>query len=161
MSKKQNTKHYDRQMAAQKAQMDHQRCRLFVIHYIKTLDSYASAKFAGYEEPQIAGEALLREPYVQNEISRLLDDLDDKAIMTRNEIMFRLKYEAHNMEAQNQSARITALDKIAKISGIMEEEGAKTINNVHVMVVPPMGSADEWGENAEGQQSELKQDVRT
>lgn len=136
------------------------RRRMFCAHYIKTTNATASATFAGFKSPRQKGNQLLNEPYVQNLIQKLLNEIEDDAIMTQNEILFQLKNEALDKESANQGARISALAQIAKIRGLMQEKQEVTVQTSGVMLVPVMGSVDEWDSMAAKSQEELKSSVR-
>lgn len=135
--------------------------RVFAIHYVKTMNATSAAEFAGFASPHQKGYKMLREPYVQELISDLLKELEKDAIMTQNEVLFRFKYEAMNLEAGNQSARVAALGHIAKIHGMLiDKQETKVDTNGGVMVVPAMPGADDWGAMAAKSQAELKKDVK-
>lgn len=133
----------------------------FAAHYIKTTNASAAATFAGFSSPGVKGAKLLKEPYVQNLIQNLLNALDQDAIMSQNEILFRFKEEACNVESGNAGTRVSALAHIAKIRGMMiERTETKLTSEGGVMVVPMVASAEEWGEHAAKSQAELKKSAR-
>lgn len=136
------------------------RRRLFCAHYVKSLNASSSAEFAGFSSPAAKGNKLLKEPYVQDQLNKLLNELDHDAIMSTNEILFKLKEEAFNSAAANQGARISALAHIAKIRGMMiEKSEVKTVTQC-VMVVPALQSPDDWSATAAVSQARLKETVR-
>ena len=135
------------------------RRRKFVAHYIKTTNVSASAEFAGFKSPASQGRQLLNEPYVQNLIQEALHAMEVDAIISQQEIMFRFKEEANNQDAGNQAARIAALAHMAKIRGMLIEKQELTVSS-GVMVVPMVGSPDEWELLAEKAQEKLKSKVK-
>lgn len=133
----------------------------FAAHYIKTTSASAAAQFAGFSSPAIKGSKLLKEPYVQNLIQNLLNALDQDAIMSQNEILFRFKEEAHDMENSSAGARVSALAHIAKIRGMMiDRSESKVTHDGGVMVVPPVESPDDWGKRAAQSQENLQKEAR-
>ncbi len=136
------------------------RRRVFCSHYIKTMDATASAAAAGFSSPSNQGRKLLKEPYVQEIMSSLLKELDQDAIMSQNEILFRLKVEALDTCAGNQSARVSALSQLSKIRNMIQDKAPQEQQLQCVMVVPAMGTADSWENIAQNQQQALKDAVR-
>lgn len=136
------------------------RRRLFVAHFVKTTDRTAAAEFAGFKCPRAKGASLLKEPYVQFLLSQLMSAINDDAIMTREEIMFRLKMEACDFENSTPANRITALGVMAKIRGMLEPAKQKEVKANCVMIVPSVGSPDDWAAAAAKAQAELKASVR-
>lgn len=136
------------------------RRRLFAAHYIKTTNKTAAATFAGFSSPSSKGAKLLHEPYVQDLIAKMLNAMDLDAIITQQEVVFRFKEEANNLSAENQGARISALAHIAKIHGMMIDRQETNITGGGVMLVPALGSADDWGEMAAAAQAKLKNEVK-
>ena len=156
---------YAREMKATEDRLGAQakyRRQVFAAHYIKTLNGSASAKLAGFKSPGHKATRLLKEPYVQKLLNDLINDLDQDALMTQNEILFQLKKEALQVESGNQGARISALAHMAKIRGmIVDQTNVNVTAKQSVMVVPAMPSHQEWSKDAAKSQAKLKEDVRT
>lgn len=133
----------------------------FAAHYIKTTNATAAAIFAGFSSPAVKGAKLMKEPYVQNLIQNLLNALDQDAIMTQNEILFRFKEEACAIENGSPGTRVSALAHIAKIRGMMvDKTETKVTTEGGVMVVPMVSNPDEWGAAAAKSQEALKKSAR-
>lgn len=138
----------------------------FVYEYIKDFNGAAAIRRMGYlsKQPQIRASEWMAEPYVQWKLGQMLAKLDEKAIVTRTEILMGLKKEAFSDDvpfSANASTRISALRALAKILGmeITRVEGNMTVNG-GVMEVPFSGSVDDWEKKAKGSQAELKKSVR-
>lgn len=155
---------YAREMKATEENLSDQaklRRQMFAAHYIKTLNASSSAEFAKFQSPMSKGIRLLQEPYVQDLLSKLINQLDQDALMSQNEILFQLKKEALNVAAKNQGARISALAHMAKIQGmIVDKSEVKTDAPTGVMVVPGMTDPKSWSAAAAKSQQELKDDVK-
>lgn len=137
------------------------RRRLFAAHYVKTTNATEAARYAGFRHPSTKGLRLLHEPYTLGLIRDLLSEIENDAIVTQQEIMLMMKAEASNVEAGNQSARVTALAHLAKISGMLEAPAENSDGASRVMVVPAIGdSLSSWEGVAEGSQEELKRIAR-
>lgn len=136
------------------------RRRVFCAHYIKTMDPVSAAAAAGFSSPNVQGRKLLKEPYVQEILSSLLRELDEDAIMSQNEILFRLKVEALDTTAGNQSARVSALSQLSKIRDMVKDKNQPPPAQQCVMVVPAMGTVDSWEQAAAAQQKSLKDSVK-
>jgi hypothetical protein len=138
----------------------------FIQEYIKDFNGSAAIRRMGYlsKSPGTRAYEWLNEPYTQWKLGQVLAKLDEKAIVTRTEILMGLKREANADDvpfSSNASTRISALRALAKILGmeITKVEGNMTLNG-GVMAVPFAGSLDEWEAQSKKSQSKLKTDVR-
>ena len=102
---------------------------VFAAAYVETGNATQSAIKAGYSERSAAktGHQLLREPKVQEFISSARQKLIDKAEVNAEWVIQRLKEEAAS--AENPSARVKALDLLAKHLGIYAPEQSQVTVN--------------------------------
>lgn len=136
----------------------------FCREYIKDFNgSQAMLRMGSKSQtPWVRASEWLKQPYTQWYLGKLLQKLDDKAIVTRAEILLGLKREAHHFGLDGSAAaRIAAWRTIAKILGleITKVEGSMTLQG-GVMTIPLSGSPDEWEQAAAKAQEMLKQKVR-
>jgi len=105
-------------------------CR-FVSEYLVDFDSTNSAKRAGYSErsARTIGCDNLNKPYIRTEIKKRIEALCDASFLSRDLIVLALLREAHDRsEGSSASARVSALDKLAKIFGLYMSEPLVTIS---------------------------------
>ena len=102
---------------------------VFAAAYVETGNATASAVKAGYSEKGAAktGCKLLKEPKVQEFIASTRQKLVDKAEVNAEWVIQRLKEEAAS--AENPSARVKALDLLAKHLGIYAPEQSQVTVN--------------------------------
>jgi phage terminase small subunit len=97
----------------------------FVSEYLVDFDSTNSAKRAGYSErsARTIGCDNLNKPYIKIEIKKRIEALCDASFLSRDLIVLALLREAHDRaEGSSPSARVSALDKLAKIFGLYMSE---------------------------------------
>lgn len=83
--------------------------------------------------------------------------------LDQQRIISALMREAHNTgPGSSHAARVTALGQLMKIYNMDKSDDKDTTinNNGGVMIVPAVGSVDDWEAQASGQQAELKKTVR-
>lgn len=103
---------------------------------------------------------LLREPYVMKKIREVVDAMEEANLINRNRILAGLVREANYMGmSASHSARVSAWNSLAKILGM--EAPTEVKHSGGVMLVPIAASVDQWENNAEAAQRQLKADVRT
>ena len=105
-------------------------CR-FVSEYLVDFDSTNSAKRAGYSErsARTIGCDNLNKPYIKIEIKKRIEALCDASFLSRDLIVLALLRESHDRaEGSSASARVSALDKLAKIFGLYMTEPLVTIS---------------------------------
>lgn len=137
------------------------RRRLFAARYVKTANSTDAAAFAGFKSPHTQGPKLVKEPLVAEMIQRLVNALEQDAIVSRNEVLFGLKQEATDFDHGTSSSRVTAWTQLAKVhSMLVDRVDSSVTGNGGVMIVPALGSAEDWEKLAAEQQERLKAEVR-
>lgn len=151
----------------------------FVVEYLKDYSAFHAAVRIGYSDADMAlqiAKDFLIEPYVARAISnaeraRALHLQDDESSFElpqgfaphkegddKQRILSQLFKEAYyNGPGSSHSARVTALTTLAKLYKMDEKQGKAV--NTNVMVVPAMGSVDDWEAHAAPQQEKLKQTV--
>lgn len=136
----------------------------FCHEYIKDFNgSQAMARLGSKSKaPWVHASEWLKEPYTQWYLGQLMVKLEDKAIVTRSEILLGLKKEAnyHGIDG-SAAARIAAWRTMGKILGleITKVEGNMTLAG-GVMLLPHSGTPEEWEKAAATAQEKLKQQVR-
>ena len=138
--------------------------RRFVYEYIKDFNGADAIRRLGYQckRPNVKAADFLAEPYTQHLLWDLVAKADEKAIVTRNEVLFGLKKEAnHSGPDGHSSSRIAAWGKLAKILGmeITKIEGNMT-HSGGVMAVPFSGSLADWEKASKLAQAKLKTEVK-
>lgn len=138
----------------------------FCQEYIKDFNGAAAMRRMGYignKTPWIHASEWLKEPYTQWYLHRLMSSVEEKAIVSRNDVLLGLKREAHYFAGLDASSasRISALRTLAKILGmeVTKVEGNLVING-GVMAVPLATSPEEWERNSKEAQKQLKKKVR-
>lgn len=135
--------------------------KLFAAHYIKSVNATASARFASFKSPACKGLSLLKEPFVKALLTKLIEDLDQEAIISRNDILMGLKREANDFKSGTGSSRVTAWTQLAKVYSMLVEKVEVTeLLSGGVMLVPALPTPDAWEKAAAQQQQDLKEDVR-
>lgn len=141
--------------------------RKFAGEYIKDFNATAAVLRMGYKYTrrvaQTKGSQWMDDAYTHVCIAELTAKMDEKAIVSRQEVMLGLKKEAHaaNSLFASSSSRISALRSLAKILGmeITKVEGSMTLAG-GVMAVPMVGSLEDWEKASKLAQAELKKKVR-
>lgn len=137
----------------------------FVHEYIKDFNGSQALQRMGYtmQQPWVKASIWMSEPYTQWYLGQMMSKLQEAAIVTKNEILFGLKKEAHYHGLDGSAAaRIGAWRSLAKILGIeVETANVKVTHQGGVMVLPLSGTPEEWEKSAMMAQEQLKKDVRT
>lgn len=141
--------------------------RRFAGEYIKDFNATAAVLRMGYKysrrTAQVKGSQWMDDAYTHQCIAELTAKMDEKAIVSRQEVMLGLKKEAHaaNSLFASSSSRISALRSLAKILGmeITKVEGNMTLAG-GVMAVPFAGSLEDWEKASKDAQEKLKKAVR-
>lgn len=135
--------------------------RKFIGEYIKDYNATAAVGRMGYKwesgQAQL-GWKLLHEPYTQYYLARMIKEMDEKAIVGRNDVLHGLLKEANeNGLDASHAARISAWRALAKALG-MEITKVEVSGNVGggVMAVPMATSPEEWERNCAEAQAKLK-----
>jgi len=136
----------------------------FVREYIKDFNGSQAMRRLGSmsKTPWVHASEWLNEPYTQWYLAKMIADMDDDAIVSRNEVLMGLKKEANYYGLDGgAAARIGAWRAMAKILGI---EVTKVEGNVNlgggVMLLPMPATPKQWEQAAAEQQAKLKKDVR-
>jgi phage terminase small subunit len=126
----------------------------FVNEYLIDFDATNAAKRAGYSEnsARTIGCDNLNKPYIAAEIKLRVGKLSEANFISRELIVSKLLSEAlDRSDSSSQSARVNALDKLAKIYGLYSTEPLISITLEKTM-------ADISRENAETRKSLLPKD---
>lgn len=138
---------------------------LFCHEYIKDFNGSQALQRMGYvrKAPWVTASEWLGEPYTQWYLGTLIAKLDERAIVTKNQILMGLWKEAnyHGLDG-GAASRVAAFRALAKILGIevTKVEGSLTLQG-GVMTIPLSGTPEEWEKAAEVAQATLKKNVRT
>lgn len=109
-----------------------------------------------------AGYQMTRWPYVAQKIQEAMELAEEKNIVTRNEVMFGLKREAHfHGVGASHGARVGSWGKLATILGmdVRKVEASLSLRG-GVLVVPAVDGVEAWESRAAAAQAALKEDVR-
>ncbi len=135
----------------------------FCQEYMRDFNGSAAIRRMGYKSPQPGVRAceFMKEPYVQWKLQQLMEAADEKAIMTKGQLLMNMKREALDRVGNSGAERIAALRGIAKSLGfeVTKVEGTVSIGG-GVMAVPFAGSMEDWEKASANAQAELKQKVR-
>lgn len=138
---------------------------IFVREYLYDFHMYNAACRTGIPDHKAAqwATAIMLEPWVKNRIKEVIEELDEKIIVSRNRVLMGLLEEAQRFDiSASHSARVGAWDKIASVLGMKLEKTEMThAFKGGVMIVPASGTVDEWSTQATKTQADLKTDVRT
>ncbi len=108
------------------------------------------------------GYAILRQPFVQMLIKRVVDELNEEELVTRKDVVMGLWKEANSTsEDANGGSRVRALMGLARIKQMDTKTVEKKVNVQNVMRVPIPADNDAWAAAAADSQRALKEDVRT
>ena len=108
----------------------------FANEYLVDFDRTNAAKRAGYsaKSARAIGHENLNKPYIAAEIKLRIEKLSEANFVTRELIISKLLIEAlDKSEGSSQSARVSALDKLAKIYGLYMNEPVVSISLVQTM----------------------------
>lgn len=108
------------------------------------------------------GQEALRSAYVQEQLKRVTDLLEEEELLTRKDILLGLKREAHytGMDS-SQSARVRAWSQLAKIKGMeVQKTETKVTHQGGIMLVPMVRDVTDWETQAADAQKQLKHEVR-
>lgn len=141
---------------------------LFVDEYIVDFNPTNACIRAGFKVkfPYQKAQRLLREPYVQKKIWQVVENIDEKMLVSRKKVLGMLLREA-NFDAHGAShgARVAAIGKLATVLG-MDQHNINIKGNINhnvrggVMLVPLMPGTEEWEKLASNSQKQLKDDIR-
>ncbi|QDP52348.1 MAG: hypothetical protein Unbinned4162contig1001_48 [Prokaryotic dsDNA virus sp.] len=155
----------------------------FVEEYIRDYSHYSAAVRIGFqgEDAMQMAKQFMDEPYVIRLIERAQGNrnpyFNTSETPSPNQDK-ELPFEQHNVDydkqrvlsglmreafhygaGSTQAARVSALNTLAKIYKLDEGSKDEGGTNSNVMVVPAMGSVDDWETVAEEQQAKLKEEV--
>jgi len=136
----------------------------FCREYVKDFNASQTMLRLGSKskQPWVHGSEMVRDPYVQWYLRQLCEKMDEKVIVTNNEILLGLKREANSTEIDASAAsRVSALRSLAKIKGMeIDRSESKVTLGGGVMLIPAPASPEEWEKATAKAQAELKQAVR-
>lgn len=136
----------------------------FVREYIKDFNGANAMRRLGYKHSAVSVHAskFLAHPYTQWRLRKMMEELDEKSIITRNLVLMGLVREAnyHGVESTH-SARVSALKSMARILGmeVIKVDGDMKIKG-GLLAVPLVKSVKDWETLSRQAQSELKREVR-
>lgn len=137
----------------------------FACEYLRDFDPEMALIRAGGKpkSAHVRGRQMLRTPYCQMLIKRVMDSLEEDNLITRKDIIMGLWREANDRgEGSSGGARVRALMGLARIKQMDIKVVEKNTTITHnVMNVPMPLNNDAWAAAAEQSQAELKSDVRT
>lgn len=107
----------------------------FVAEYVKDFNATAAAGRAGYSDPNY-GRQLLTNPNVSGAIAKHQQEAEEKALVTREEVIEGLRREAtYGADDASHSARVAAWAHLGKHIGMftdkLEQAGAMRIEVVY------------------------------
>ena len=140
-----------------------ERRHLFVEAILRGATRKSAALYAGVPARSAAkeGSNLYNEPYVQGLLAELREAMEEEQLLTRKELILEAK-SIFMDESQQGGARVGAGSLLAKIMGYAAPTKiqAAVEHKGGVMMVPMVGSVDDWEAQASGAQKQLKEDVR-
>lgn len=109
-----------------------------------------------------AGYQMTRWPYVAQAIQATMDAAEEKNIVTRTEVMFGLKREAHyHGVGASHGARVGSWGKLATILGMDQRKVEASLSlKGGILIVPAIDNTESWEKRAAAAQAALKEDVR-
>lgn len=158
----------ERASAGASRNIDAVKAQAFAKCYLIDCDHRNAAALAfGIEDDERArrtGLDYLRHPLVLQAIQNLIPQIESEKLVTRERIMMGLLQEATYFGVgSSHSARVAAWGKLAQMTGsdkpVDPEQDAA--GRAGVMLVPMIGSIEEWESTARTEQAKLKADVRT
>lgn len=144
----------------------------FVLQYLIDFNAThafirTKAELEPYDEVDLnyamnAGYQMTRWPYVAQKIHQAMQDAEEANIVSRNEIMFGLKREAHyHGVGASHAARVGSWGKLATILGMDQKKVERGLAlRGGVMIVPDISSVEDWERRSTEAQAQLKADVR-
>ena len=111
---------------------------------------------------QNSGYQMTRWPYVAQKLREMMEQAEEKNIVTRAEVLHGLKREAyyHGVGASH-SARVGSWGSLAKILGMETKKIEQTLAmKGGVMIVPATEDLKDWEQRSQAAQSALKEEVR-
>jgi hypothetical protein len=134
----------------------------FVTEFVKDFHQTKAALRMGISAESAAARAsqLMREPEVQKLIRKHLDEMKAEAFYTRERILAHL-WEQANYYGPDSShaARVKAATELARLRGLDLPQKVE-VSGSGVMLVPALGTPEDWGKAASAAQEKLKQEVR-
>lgn len=142
----------------------------FVLEYLRDFNATQSFRrllvSEGRAEEEVTdnyasngGYGMTRWPYVQQKIREAMDAAEEKNIVTRNEVLFGLKREAHLQSGKPGS--VSAWTGLSKILGMETKKiEANFALRGGIMIVPETQGLESWEARAAAAQQALKEDVR-
>lgn len=135
--------------------------RLFVAEFIKDYNGSAAIARLGLEfsQPAMIANVWLKEPFTQHVLDLYVREVEQDALVTRNQVIAALVREANYFGLDSSgAARVSALGKLARILGMekIKVEG-EIVHRGGIMLVPIAANPDEWEKHAAGSQKQLKQ----
>lgn len=108
------------------------------------------------------GYQMTRWPYVAQKIQEAIEVAEEKNIVTRAEVLYGFKREAHYMGmGSSHGARVGAWTALAKVLGMEQKKLEQNLAmKGGIMVVPATESLSSWEERAQAAQAALKEEVR-
>ena len=135
----------------------------FAVQYMKDMDPTMAWIRAGGKpkSAHVRGRQVLRTPYVQQLIQRVVDGLEQENLVTGKQIIMGLWREANYFgDDGGAGSRVRALMGLARIKKMdVQVVEQKTVQH-NVMVVPMGSNADDWAKAAAESQGALKAEVR-
>lgn len=135
----------------------------FAVEYLRDMDpTLAWLRVGGKpKSAHVRGRQVLRTPYVQSLIQRVIDETEQENLVSGKQIIMALWREANYMgEDGGAGSRVRALMGLARIKKMDVQVIEKSVKKTHVMHVPMAVDADTWGQAAAQSQAALKSDVR-
>lgn len=113
-------------------------CYLYIVQDLSQYEAYIQAYPDNIDKPRKGVEAnaskLANKPHIQAECQRLLDELNKSVEINKKMIVNRLMQIAFGSNSSDANA-IKALDKLAKIGGLYQEEKTITHQVIQVGIV--------------------------
>lgn len=138
------------------------RIERFLTEYVKDFCFVRAAVRFGCSTPRYArkvGEEMAKHPYFQKALHRTVRTMQEKAIVTRSQIIAALWREANDQGLDSDSSsRTRALCQLSKISGMEITRIEGDVKHTSKVIVIPAGlNLDEWQAAATLQQQQIKQ----
>jgi hypothetical protein len=140
----------------------------YVLEYLKDFNGKQAILRTGFlgteEEATRKSRQLLQHPYVSWYMFNIMAQAEELAIISKNEMVFRLKQEACD-PANKGGERVAALAKIAQVLGFdapRKVELSGDLRTPGVMVLPLLEgeTIEEWEAKSEKAQKRLKESVQ-
>lgn len=136
----------------------------FCREYIKDFNvSNAYLRAGGSPNAMTKAYEMMRWPFVQQELDRLKEILEEDVMVTKKDVLLGLKREANDFsENASHSARVSAwgkLGRVLKMDVTVTQSETTVTHRGGVMVVPAPQSVDQWESVTADVQQKLKEDV--